>query len=132
MAKKPKHKKRISVAAGKSKGRKLQQWACKKIADLLNCEWGPDEQIASREGGQSGTDVRLTGDAKDSFPWSVECKYCETWAVPRWIAQAKDNRKPGTDWLLIMRKNRHEEIVALDAEVFFDLLKMIPFKKKGR
>lgn len=127
-----KSKKPIKKSSGKAKGRRLQQWVCQKISDLTGYEWGPDEQIASREMGHSGVDVRLIGDALDAFPWSVECKYRERWGVLSWVRQAKENRKSGTDWLLVVRKNHHEEIVILNAEVFFYLLKLIPYKKKGR
>jgi hypothetical protein len=125
-------KRKITVASAKGKARRLQQWACQKISDLTGYTWGKDEQIASREMGQSGVDVRLVADAKEAFPWSVECKYQEKWDIPGWIKQAKENEAPGTDWVLFVKRNRHEEIAVLDADVFFDLLKLIPYKKKGR
>ncbi len=116
-------KKPISRSSAKAKGRSLQQWACKQISELIDLPWGKDEMIASREASQSGTDVRLVGKAKELFPFSVECKYQETWGVPAWIKQAKDNQEKGTDWLLIARKNRMSPIVIMDAERFFKLLK---------
>ena len=115
-------KKRISVHSAKAKGRRLQQWVMRKISELTGIPCGKDELIASREMGQSGTDVRLIGKAQKMFPFSVECKYQETWSIPAWIKQAKENRKSGTNWLLFVKKNQHEEIVVLDANVFFDLL----------
>lgn len=118
----PKKKKRITVSSAKAKGRNLQQWVCRKISDLLNIPWGPDEMIASREGAQNGTDVRLVGEARKRFPFAVECKWCESWAIPAWIKQAKSNEEPGMDWLLIIKKNHHEPIVVLDADLFFELL----------
>ena len=126
------YKKRITVSSAKGKGRKAQQWVAKKISELLNIPWGKDEQIASREMGQSGTDIRLLADAKDLFPWSVEVKNSEMWSVPSFIKQAKENQLPGTDWLLFMKKNQHEYITVLDAEVFFDILRLTKGSKKGR
>ncbi len=114
---------KITRSSAKAKGRSLQQWACKKISELLDIPWGKDECIASREMGQSGTDVRLIGEARVRFPFSVECKYQESWAFPAWIKQAKENQAEGTDWLLIVRKNRMEPVVVMDAERFFELLK---------
>jgi hypothetical protein len=122
-------KKRITNASAKAKGRSLQNWACQKISELLGIPWGKDELIASREMGQSGTDVRLVGEAKERFPFSVECKCQETWAIPAWIKQAKGNQVKGTDWLLIVKKNRMTPIVIMDAERFFELLKD---SKEGR
>lgn len=121
----------MKISSCKDKGRRLQNWIAQQISLLLDIPWGRDEQIESRPMGQSGTDIRLVADAKDRFPWSVEAKWQETWDVPGFIRQAKNNQNPGTDWLLIIKKNRHEEIAILDAEVFFDLLRLIP-GKKGR
>lgn len=126
-----KKKKPIKISSRKAKGRKLQNWVAKKISDLTGYEWGKDEMIAPREMGQSGVDVRLVADAKDDFPWSVECKNQESWSLPAFIKQAKENQLPGTQWLLFIRKNKHEEIVVLDAETFFNLLRFIPGRKKG-
>lgn len=112
----------ISIASRKAKGRNLQQYVAKRISDITGIPWGKDECIASREMGQTGTDVRLIGEAKKIFPFSIECKYQETWSVPAWIKQAKENWKKSTgDWLLFVRKNRHEEIVIMDAEAFFKI-----------
>lgn len=115
-------KKRISVQSAKAKGRKAQQWIMRKISELTGIPCGQDEMIASREMGQSGTDIRLIGEAQKLFPFSVECKWQETWSIPAWIKQAKENKKKGTDWLLLAKKNRHEYVVVLDAEAFFSLL----------
>jgi len=119
---------RISTASAKAKGRNLQQWACMRISELTGIPWGKDEMIASREGGQNGTDVRLVGEARQKFPFSVECKWQEVWAVPDWIRQAKNNVLPGTDWLLIMKKNRMRPVVVMDAQRFFALLSRVEIK----
>jgi len=116
-------KKRITVQSAKAKGRKAQQWIMKKISRLVDIPCGKDELIASREMGQSGTDVRLIGEAQKAFPFSIEAKWQETWSIPSWIRQAKENQKENTDWLLLMKKNHHEYIICLDAEVFFKILK---------
>ena len=121
----------MKTSSKKEKGKRLQYWTCEKISKLLNIPWGPDEQIASREMGQPGCDVRLVADAKDRFPWSVECKNQEKWNIPAWIRQAKDNQKPGTDWLLICSRNRFDNIAILDADCLFELLSRIS-GKKGR
>ena len=122
----------IKPSSGKAKARACQDWTAERISRLLGISWGKDEQIAPREMGQSGVDIRLVADAKERFPWSVECKWEENWAVPAAIRQAKANQKSGTDWLLVMRKKGHEYVVVLDAEVFFDLLDKLKTYKKGR
>lgn len=125
-------KKPIGIASRKAKARRCQQWAAKKISDLLNIPWGKDEFISSREMGQTGPDIRLVGEARELFPWSVEAKWQETWNVPAAIRQAKENQMNSTDWLLVLKKNHHDYITVLDAEVFFDLLRLIPGRRKGR
>lgn len=117
-----KRRQRIKISSAKARGRILQQWTCQKISDLLGIPWGKDELIASREASQTGTDVRLLGEAKEKFPFSVECKNCEKWSLPEWIKQAKSNQAEGTDWLLILKKNRLAPVVVMDAERFFSLL----------
>lgn len=122
----------ISVSSRKSKGRQLQQAIANKISLLIDLPWGKDEPIASREMGQTGVDIRLVGEAKELFPWSVECKRQESWGVHSWIKQAKENQMPGTDWLLIARRSHQDAVVILDADVFFDVLRLIQGRKKGR
>ena len=107
----------------KAKGQRLQKWMCNEISNLIDIPWGKDELISTRESGLSGTDVRLVGEAKKLFPFSVEAKYQETWSLPAWIRQAKENQKENTDWLLVIKKNHHEEIICLNAETFFKILK---------
>lgn len=113
----------ISIKSRKAKARRLQNWVAEKISELLGIPCGKDKDIQGREMGQSGTDVRLMGKAKELFKYSVECKFCETWAIPSWIKQAKSNQDEETDWLLFIKKNRHEEIMVMDAAAFFRLCK---------
>ncbi len=121
---------KIKTASAKSKGRALQQWTCQKISDLLGIPWGKDELISSREMGQAGTDVRLIGEAQERFPFSVECKNQETWAIPQWIRQAQANQKKGTHWLLVAKRNRTKPVVIMDAVVFFRYLRELKELKK--
>jgi hypothetical protein len=127
---KVKGEQRITRSAGKAKGRRLQQWCCERISLLLDLPWGKDEGIASREMGQSGTDVRLVGEAARRFPFSVECKAQESWSIPGWIAQARENQAEGTRWLLVCKRNREEPVVVMDAREFFRMIR--PLVKNGR
>ena len=125
---KTKTKKKISPQSAKAKGRRLQQWVCQQVSDLTGFEWGSsgdDKPIESRPMGQSGTDVRMESHVQKLFPYSVECKWQESWSIPAWIKQAKENKKPGTDWLLVCRRSREKEIVVMSAKAFFKLLERI-------
>jgi len=115
----------ISIKSRKAKGRNFQQWVAQKISDMLEIPWGKDELIRSREMGQSGTDISLIGEALKLFPYAVEIKHQETWAIPSWIKQAKSNQKKDSEWLLFVKKNNEKPIVVIDAEVFFDLYKRL-------
>jgi len=125
-------KKPISIASRKAKARVAQNWVAKKISDLLNVPWGADEVIEPRRMGQPGVDIRLEKEVREDFPWSLEIKNQETWNIPAAIRQAKENQMNSTDWLVVMKKNNHDYIAILDADVFFDLLRLIPGRKKGR
>lgn len=115
----------MKVQSLKSKGRRLQQWTAKKISEITKIPCGKDELIESREMGQKGVDIKLYGKAKEMFPFSVENKYQEAWNIPKWIRDAKSNQAKGTDWLLIIKRNRHEEIVVMDAKAFFDIYEQL-------
>lgn len=112
----------IKTSSAKAKGRRLQQWVAQKIAELIGMEYGKDCPVESRPMGQTGVDVRLEKKALELFPFSVECKAQENWAIPSWIEQAKENTLPGTDWLLVAKKSRNPAIIILDAETFFRIL----------
>jgi hypothetical protein len=117
--------KKIKVSSAKAKARRLQQWVAKYISEITGIKWGEDELIQSRPMGQGGIDVPLLGKAQEMFPFSSECKWQEKWDIPGWIRHAKHNKIEGTDWLLFVKKNRHEEIVIMDAKAFFDFYEQL-------
>lgn len=113
----------MKTSSAKSKGRTLQKWVGEKISEITGLPFGKDELISSRGMGQSGTDVILIGDALKKFPFSIECKNQEKWSVHTWIKQATSNLKCGTEWLLVVKRNRNNPVVMLDAEVFFEIFR---------
>ena len=123
-------KKRITVSSAKAKGRRLQQLVAQKVSDLLGIPHGKDELIQSREMGQSGTDVKLIGEAKERFKFSIECKAQESWSIHDWIDQAKGNKITGTDWLLVAKRSGSEPVAVMDLDTFFRLLKARPTLKR--
>ena len=123
---KPVKKHRISVQAAKAKGRNLQQYVCKMVSEITGFEWGSsgdDKPIESRPMGQKGMDIRMESQVRELFPFSVECKFQESWAVHGWIEQAKGNQMKGTDWLLVCKRSRKKPVVIMDADSFFSLYK---------
>jgi len=121
-------KKKISVSSAKGKGRNLQQWLARKISEFTGLPWGKDEEISSREMGQSGPDIRMSSTARMMFPFTAECKSGDQWMLPNAIKQCQTNLYPFTNWLVcIDRPSVHPDqrilpIIILDAEVFFNII----------
>ena len=107
----------------KGKAKRLQKWVAGKISELIGLPVGRDEPIESRQMGENGVDVRLDSQARKLFPFSPECKNCESWDVPGAIRQAKANCYANTDWIVFFNKNNADPVVILDANVFFSILK---------
>lgn len=112
----------IKTSSAKAKGRRLQQWVAQRISELIGMEYGKDCPVESRPMGQCGVDIRMEAEALRRFPFSVECKAQESWAIPSWIKQARENTLPNTNWLLVAKKSRETPIIIIDAEVFFSIL----------
>lgn len=113
--------KRITVASAKQKGRKLQQEACEMVSRITGIQYksGEDGLIESRGMGQNGVDVALRGEAREKFPYSIECKATESLNLLEAIQQAKENMYEGTDWLLIHdRKKMSEPVVIMSMSAF--------------
>jgi hypothetical protein len=117
-------KRTIVVSSRKGKGRELQKWTCEQISNLTGIPWGNEDdcEIKSRTMGSSGTDVIMSSRVRKLFPLSIECKNQETWKPDSYIAQAKNNCYPETDWLVIMTKNGQVPVAMLDAKTLFKLL----------
>ena len=112
----------IAISSRKAKARELQKWTAEQIAKVTGYEHGKDKPIESRPMGQTGPDIRMEGAVLELFPFSVECKRQESWSVPAWIKQAKDNQIEETDWLLIARRSHEEPVVIIDATAFFEII----------
>jgi hypothetical protein len=107
--------KTIKVQSAKQKGRKLQQDVCRDIGKTIGIpfENGVDGPIMSRPMGSHGADVILTGEARQKFPYSVECKSSEQLNLMEAMEQAKENQTEGTDWLLVHDRKKFPEPVAI-------------------
>ena len=119
-------KRRITIASAKARGMKLQHKACEILSDASGIRWGTDDDapIAPRPGAQHGVDVILRGEAAKVILLSVECKCCEKWSIDEFIEQARANQKEGTDWLLVLKKNKYKApMFLMDASLFSKMYK---------
>jgi hypothetical protein len=121
----------LKTSSCKAKGRDLQIFIGKKVAELLGLEFGRDKDVASREMGQAGSDLRLSPKAQELFNYDVECKNHNKWNVPAAIRQTKARCPDGMDWLLFFKRTskksdeRIPPVVILDAETFFKILEKV-------
>jgi hypothetical protein len=115
--------KTITVSSRKGKGRGLQYWVCDKIAKMFGIQFIQSDDnclIHSREMGQAGIDIVLRGKVYEQFPFDIECKSCESLAIPDWVRQARTNKRDGRDWLVVFKKQTigSEPLVLMDWDAF--------------
>lgn len=103
----------------KAKGRRLQDWIKDKLIDLIGIS--PD-LIKCAIMGENGQDVRLFGDARQQFPYSIEAKNTER--LNLWAAydQAAANAAGDQEPLVICKRNRSRPLAIMDAEHFMRLV----------
>ena len=80
----------MKTQSAKSKGRRLQQWIRDLLIEKLKIH---PEDIESRSMGAGGEDLIMARAARESFPYSVECKNQEKINIWESYKQAEDNSK---------------------------------------
>jgi hypothetical protein len=125
----------------KAKGRRLQQQIVKHIEEKFKDQLRPGD-VRSISMGASGEDIILSPLAADLFPFSVECKNCETLSLIKAYEQSfangnKSNREP----IVVFSKNRcpiyiaisstHPSVEKLSAFPQIDI-RQLPAKEKRR
>ena len=116
--------KQITVRSAKQKGQSFQKWLAQEISDIIDEEFGMDDEapVSSRPGGQHGVDIILRGAAKEKFPFAVEAKNQETLDLVGTINQAEANTPEGQDWLIVHKRKRiNNPITIMKWEVFKSL-----------
>ena len=100
--------------SAKAKGRLFQQWVRDQLIEQRNIH---PEDIESRSMGASGEDLIMARDARQKFPFSIECKNQEKLNVYDAYDQACAN-SGDHEPILFMKKNRKKPLVVVDAEFF--------------
>ena len=78
----------MKTQSAKAKGRRLQQWVRDMLIEHRNVH---PEDIESRSMGAGGEDLIMARDARQKFPFSIECKNQEKVNVWSAYEQASDN-----------------------------------------
>jgi len=116
-------KRRITVASGKAKGRRFQQW----VRDyILACfpELEPDD-VKSTSMGAGGEDVQLSPAARRMIPISVECKAKAKIAIYKDYEQAAANAPTNMEPVLFMKGDRKPAVAVVDACFFLDIMRSL-------
>ena len=98
--------KQIKPRSAKNKGLGWEKECCELISNLTGIEYNQSDDsslIQARTMGLNGTDVILRGEARERFPFDIECKSCNSLSVPAWVKQAEDNCTELDNWLLLIK-----------------------------
>jgi len=109
----------MKTSSAKQKGRKLQQWFRDLLIEKLDIH---PEDIESRSMGAQGEDIMMARDARNKFPFSIECKNQEKLNVWEAYKQASEN-SGDYEPLVVLKRNNHKPLVLIDAESFVKLIK---------
>lgn len=71
--------------------------------------------------GQNGMDVKLSEAARELFPFSVECKALQKFAIYNHYEQACSNAE-GLTPIAVIKGNRCKPLVVIDLDDFMELL----------
>jgi hypothetical protein len=78
--------------------------------------------------GAGGEDVQLSPAARKLIPYSIECKSRKSIAVYSYMDQAKDNSPSGAEPLVVVKADRKDPLVIIDADYFIKNMR----QKNGR
>ena len=74
--------------------------------------------VGSTSMGAGGEDIKLSTATRKLFGYSVECKSLKAFAVYKHLDQATENCPKGAEPLVILKGDRRQPLVLLDAEHF--------------
>ena len=110
----------MKTQSRKAKGRRLQQQFMQLLIEKLDID---PEDIESRSMGAGGEDLIMSKAARNKFPYSIECKNQEKLNI--WSAYEQAEANAGKfEPLVVIKKNRRNPLVIVDAEYFVNLHKI--------
>jgi hypothetical protein len=107
----------MKTQSAKAKGRRFQQWVRDVLIEKLKIH---PEDIESRSMGSQGEDLIMARAARESFPYSCECKNQEALNVWKSYEQAEAN-SGDYEPILFIKRNNQKPLVVIDAEHFVKL-----------
>lgn len=81
----------------------------------------PDD-VRSTSSGATGEDVLLSQAAKDLFPFAIECKNHQSFAIYKHYEQARTHVRGSEFPMLVIKQNRSEPLVCISLEHFMDII----------
>ena len=109
-----------NVKSAKAKGRRLQNY----VRDILRSTFPQLEKddIKSQTMGMCGEDIVLSPLAKETIPYSFECKNKERISVWADLAQAESNCEDRAP-VLIIKRNRSKVYAVIELDEFINLIR---------
>ena len=119
----------MNVRSAKAKGRRLQN----KVRDLLRTTFPVlhDDDIKSQTMGMTGEDIVLSPLARETIPYSFECKNKERLDLWKSLLQAETNcgdRVP----ILVIKRNKSKIYAVLELDELIALIKERKNDNKAR
>ena len=108
----------MKTQSAKAKGRRFQQWVRDKLIEVLNIH---PEDIESRSMGAGGEDLIMARAARETFPYSIECKNQEKLNIWDSLKQAESNAGKHIP-LLVFKRNRSKIYATIEFERLLELL----------
>ena len=109
----------MKTQSKKSKGRRLQNWVREQLIEKLKIH---EEDIESRSMGAGGEDLIMARAARETFPYSIECKNQEKVNLWESYKQAQENSGK-YEPVVFIKRNNHKPLVVVDANYFINLHK---------
>ena len=109
----------MKTQSAKAKGRRFQQWVRDKLIEVLDIH---PEDIESRSMGAGGEDLIMARAARETFPYSIECKNQEK--INLWESYKQATENSGKyEPVVFIKRNNHKPLVVVDADYFINLHK---------
>ncbi len=109
----------MRTSSAKAKGRRHQQFVCKRLIETGK-GLEPDD-IRSASMGAPGEDVLFSPAARKQFPFSIECKNVEKLSIWSAVDQARSNCPEGSTPMVVFTRNHETAQVTLPFEKFLEI-----------